>query len=207
MVFKAALTVLITIYKNGGAPLKNKFHNRKISYVFCLLKWGFSLKPSELAHQMANLGVGLIFLFKRSIKMLEVYTQNTTVPEDTAIPFNNTTIQKGSTVIKTAPTTIQFNRIGVYMVSFDASASLSEGTTADNIVCQLYKNGSSQIQAVTSATSSSTTDIAHLSFNTLVQVPQNNTCNCATSPTTIQILNTGAAANFAQADLVVTKIC
>ena len=74
--------------------------------------------------------------------MLEVYTQNTTVPENTAIPFNNTTIQKGSTVVKTAPTTIQFNRIGVYMVAFDASVSLSEGTAADNIVCQLYKNGS-----------------------------------------------------------------
>ena len=134
----------------------------------------FSLKMSELAHQWLTVNVGLIFLSykKRGYNMLEVYTQNTTVPENTAIPFNNTTIQKGSTVVKTAPTTIQFNKIGVYMISFDASVSLSDGTTADNIVCQLYKNGSSQIQAVTSATSSSTTDIAHLSFNTLVQVPQ-----------------------------------
>ncbi len=139
--------------------------------------------------------------------MLEVYTQNVTVPVNTAIPFNNTTIQKGVTVIKTAPTTIQFNRIGVYMLSFDATASLGSGTTADEIICQLYKNGSSQIQAISSCTSSSSTDLSHLSFTTLIQVPQNNTNNCATSPVTIQIMNTGAEALFAQADLVITKIC
>ena len=120
--------------------------------------------------------------------MIEVYTQNVTVPAMTAIPFNNTTIQKGITAVKTGTATIQFNRIGVYVVSFDASASLADGAT-------------------TSATSTSETDIVHMSFTTLVQVPQNNTCNCATSPTTIQITNIGVPALFAQADLVVTKLC
>ena len=72
---------------------------------------------------------------------------------------------------------------------------------------QIYKNGSNQIQATTSATSTSETNIVHMSFSTLVQVPQNNTCNCATSPTTIQIMNIGVPALFAQADLVVTKLC
>ena len=143
--------------------------------------------------------------------MIEVYTQNVTVPAMTAIPFNNTTIQKGITAVKTGTATIQFNRqfnrIGVYVVSFDASASLADGGTTGDIICQLYKNGSSQIQATTSATSTSETDIVHMSFTTLVQVPQNNTCNCATSPTTIQIMNIGVPALFAQADLVVTKLC
>ena len=84
--------------------------------------------------------------------MIEVYTQNVTVPAMTAIPFNNTTIQKGITAVKTGTATIQFNRIGVYVVSFDASASLADGGTTGDIICQLYKNGSSQIQATTSAT-------------------------------------------------------
>ena len=84
---------------------------------------------------------------------------------------------------------------------------MADGGTTGDIICQLYKNGSNQIQATTSATSTSETDIVHMSFTTLVQVPQNNTCNCATSPTTIQIMNIGVPALFAQADLVVTKLC
>ena len=66
--------------------------------------------------------------------MIEVYTQNVTVPSMTAIPFNNTTIQKGITAVKTGTATIQFNRIGVYVVSFDASASLADGGTTGDII-------------------------------------------------------------------------
>lgn len=138
--------------------------------------------------------------------MLETYSQNLAVGANTAISFNNISIQKGVTAVKTAPATVQFNRAGVYMVSFDATAAIS-GATAGNITVQLYKNGTAQPQALTSTNSTSTTDLGTLSFVTLVQVPQNNNCNCATSGTTIQLLNIGLDATFTQANLVITKIC
>ncbi len=58
MVFKAALIVLIIIYKNGGeTPSKVNFNSKEKSYVSFdvpLSSGEFSLKPSELAHQKAN---------------------------------------------------------------------------------------------------------------------------------------------------------
>ena len=110
--------------------------------------------------------------------MLEAYSLNVTVAPDTAIPFNNTSINKGCTVTHDSPSSFELNKCGVYMVSVDASLE-ALGTI------QLYKDGVAQAQA------QGTGDTP--AFTTLVQVAENNSCCPCTSPTTIQIMNTGIA--------------
>lgn len=70
---------------------------------------------------------------------------------------------------------------------------------------QLYKNGVAQPQAVSSATGA-VGDTVALSFDTLVQVAENNTCRCCDSPTLVQVLNVGGDATF-DINVVVTKLC
>ena len=123
--------------------------------------------------------------------MIEAYSQNITVTANQAIPFNNVSLEKGCTAELITPTTIQFNKCGVYMVSCNASVS-----TASTI--QLYKNGTAQPQASSTGTS--------LNFTTLVTVPNNNSdCPCV-SPTTIQVLD-NTAGTISNANIVVTKVC
>lgn len=137
--------------------------------------------------------------------MLEAYSQNISVAVNTALPLNNTSIVKGCTATKSDVSTIALNKCGVYLVSFDATAATS--ATAGNVSVQLSKDGVIQPQAITSTASTGTTDIESLSFVTLVQVSENNTCDCCTSPVIIRFINTGVAATFTQANVVVTKIC
>lgn len=123
--------------------------------------------------------------------MLEAYSLNVAVGANSAIPFNNITIQKGCTAKLEAPSTIELNKRGIYIVYFDAVAGTS--TTV-----QLYKDGVAQPQAQSTGTA--------VSFVTLVQVPQDNTCACATSPTLLRIVNT-TAGTFTNVNLAVTKLC
>lgn len=123
--------------------------------------------------------------------MLEKYSTNVAVGAESFIPFNNVTIQKGCTAISSSPETIQLNKCGVYMVSVDASAGTS--TTI-----QLYKDGVAQPQAQATGTA--------ISFNTLVQVPTNNSCKCCDAPVTLQVWNE-TAGTFVNANVCVTKIC
>lgn len=88
------------------------------------------------------------------------------------------------------------------MVSCNASL---EPAAAGDVSIQLSKNGVLQSQALAIETGV-TGDITNLSFDTLVQVKENNTCNCCTTPTTVQIIN-GSEATFSIANVVVTKIC
>lgn len=123
--------------------------------------------------------------------MLEAYSLNVAVGDDTAIPFNNVTVEKGCTARLTAPGTIELNKRGIYIVYFDAVAGTS--TTV-----QLYKNGIAQPQAQSTGTA--------VSFVTLVQVPADNTCACCTSPTVLRVVNT-TAGTFTNANVAVTKLC
>ena len=125
-------------------------------------------------------------------KMIQVYSTNIDVALNAAIPFNNVAIRKGCSAIESAPSTIQLNKCGIYMVSFDATAAAS--TTV-----QMSKDGVAQPQAQSTGTS--------LHFTTLVQVPKDNSNNCCASPTLIQMLNTGAEATFENINVVVTKVC
>jgi len=123
--------------------------------------------------------------------MLEAYSLNVEVGANAAIPFNNVTIEKGCSATLSAPATIELNKCGVYMVSFD-------GVTGTSSTVQLYKDEVAQPQAQSTGTT--------VSFVTLVQVPTNNTPCCCTSPVTLRVINT-TAGTFTNANIVVTKIC
>lgn len=136
--------------------------------------------------------------------MLQTYSKNIIVETNTAIPFNSTSIIKGCTADKTGISTVTLNRAGVYMLSFDASVAGNAGGT---ITVQLSKNGTLVPEAVTSETAANTTDLHSISFQTLVQVSQNNSCKCSDSGTVVSIVNTGVPVTFTQANLVITKLC
>ena len=122
--------------------------------------------------------------------MLEAYSINADVGAETPIPLNNVSLKKGCTATLTGTSTIELNKCGVYMVSFDGVAGTS--TTV-----LMYKDGVEQPQAQSTGTT--------LGFKTLVQVPNNNgKCPCA-SGTTLQFLNL-TAATFDNANVVVTKL-
>jgi hypothetical protein len=135
--------------------------------------------------------------------MLEGYSTNIEVATDASIPFNNVTIEKGCTAKLNAPASISLNKSGIYMVSVDAAGTPS---TAGIMSIQLSKDGVLQPQAQ-SAVTGATTDIDNMSFTTLVQVRQDNTCNCCTSPTVIRVINTGVPVTYNIANICVTKIC
>lgn len=123
--------------------------------------------------------------------MLEVYSIDVDVAENSPIPFNNVAMEKGNTVTFSGTSTIQLNKCGVYMVSCDAS-------TADTVTVQLYKDGVAQPQAQSTG--------GALSFTTLVQVATNNGCCCCQSPVTLQVVS-DTATTFTSANVSVTKIC
>lgn len=136
--------------------------------------------------------------------MLELYSLNIEVNENGSIPLNNISIAKGCTAIHSAPSTIQLNKSGVYMVSCNASI---EPAAAGDISIQLAKNGVLQqnAQSIVTGTAGETSSLC---FHTLVQVRDNNTCCCNTSPTTLQIMNTTAGdITIPIINVVVTKIC
>lgn len=122
--------------------------------------------------------------------MLEVYSIDVDVAANTAIPFQNVSLKKGCTAELAGTNTITLNKCGVYMVSFDGSAEAS--TTVE-----LYKNGVAQPQAQSTGITPS--------FETLVQVPENNSCCPCTSGVSLQIVNT-TATTFTDANVVVTKV-
>jgi hypothetical protein len=138
--------------------------------------------------------------------MLETYSQNVNVATNVAIPFNNVSIEKGCTATKTAPTTIALNKCGVYSIEFDATVA-AQTTTGGTATVQMSKNNVLQSQALAQTSSTSTTDLKSISFNTLVQVNENNSDCCCASPTLIQFINTGIPATFVQCNVTVTKLC
>ena len=125
--------------------------------------------------------------------MLEAYSLNATVAANTAIPFDNVTIEKGCTAKLTSPSTISLNKRGVYMVSVDASSATTP-------TIHLYKDGVAQAQAQGTGGTPA--------FTTFVQVTHDNCGCCCSSPTVLQVLNAGdAEATFTNVNICVSKLC
>lgn len=135
--------------------------------------------------------------------MLEAYSTNIAVATNSAIPFNNVTIEKGCTAKIESSATITLNKAGVYMIEVDAAGI---PTSAGVMSIQLSKDGILQPQAQ-SAVTGATTDVDNMSFTTLIQVKEDNTCSCCTSPTIVRVVNTGVPATYNIANICVTKIC
>lgn len=135
--------------------------------------------------------------------MLQAYSTNVSVAANAVCPFNNTTVEKGCSAVLTAPGTIQLNQRGVYLVEFDAYATPA---AAGLVTFQLQKDGVAQPQAISQFTGvAATVDTA--GFKTFVQVAQNNTNCCCSSPTTLRIVNGATAVNDAHFNVCITKIC
>ena len=122
--------------------------------------------------------------------MLEVYSTNIDVAANTAIPFQNVSMQKGCTAELSGTGTIKLKKCGVYMVECDASA---EATTT----IQLYKDGIAQPQAQSTGGTPA--------FVTLVQVPENNSCCPCASGVSLKVVNT-TATTFSDVNIAVTKV-
>ena len=136
--------------------------------------------------------------------MLQAYSSNITITAGSAIPFNNVIINKGCAEKLTAPATVELNKRGVYLIKVDGFGT---GSAAGDEVIQLYVNGVAQPQAQSQFTTASG-DVSNFSFNTLVQVSENNcNCNCYTSPTVLQVRAEGTDLTEADANIVVTKLC
>lgn len=134
--------------------------------------------------------------------MIQGYSTDITVNANTAIPFNNVAIQKGCSAEMAGAATIHLNKTGIYMVSVDGSI---EPAAAGEVSIQLSKNGVLQPQAQAIETGAADS-ITNLKFTSLVQVKENNTCSCCTSPTTIQVINS-AEGTYSNINIVVTKVC
>lgn len=135
--------------------------------------------------------------------MLQAYSSNLAVAENAAFSFNNVVLDKGCAETLSAPASIQLNQRGVYLVEVDGFATGSEAAT-DTV--QLYINGLAKPQAISSFTVAAA-DVTNFGFKTFVQVTENNcNCNCASSPTVLQIVNGASALTDAHINVVVTKI-
>ena len=137
--------------------------------------------------------------------MIQAYSNDITVSTAQAVPFSAVHVIKGCSVEQQNLTTFVFNRRGVYLVSVDATGNTTG--TSGNIVLQLYKNGIARPEAFASAASTAVADVGSLSFETLVQVEDDNVPCCSKEPTTIHIQNTGVAAQFGHVNVVITKLC
>lgn len=136
--------------------------------------------------------------------MLQAYSSNIDFTAGSAIPFNNAVVDKGCAEKLTAPATIELEKRGVYLVKVDGFAT---GSAAGTETIQLYVNGVAQPQAQSQFTTASA-DVANFSFNTLVQVSENNcSCNCFTSPTVLQVRVAGTDMTAGNANILVTKLC
>jgi hypothetical protein len=135
--------------------------------------------------------------------MIEAYSKNVTVTTNSTIPLNNVVIDKGCGVSING-STITFNKCGVYKVTVSATVT---ATVAGLLSFQIFKNGSPQVQAITSNTAADATSLNSMSITTLIQVPTNNCrCDSCTSPTTVNVVNTGVGATYGNVDIVVSKI-
>ena len=136
--------------------------------------------------------------------MLQAYSSNLAVEANAVIPFNNVVLDKGNAESLSAPGTFQLNQRGVYLVEMDGFAT-PDAATAVSI--QLMVNGVAQPQAITSFVPASVTDTRTFGFKTFVRAFENNCpCNCLTSPTTLQFLNSDTALTDMHINVVITKI-
>ena len=128
--------------------------------------------------------------------MIEVYSNNVSVPAKATVPLDNEVLRKGCTATKSG-NTINLNRCGVYQVNCECSASAA-GTL------QLQKNDVLQPQAILDMTNAMAA-----SFSTLVQVQHNNCpCDCNTAPVSLSVVNTETeAVPITTFNLTVTKLC
>ena len=137
--------------------------------------------------------------------MIDSYSNTSqAIAVDEAIPFAINSICTGRTATHAAgSTTFSLNKPGFYYVTFNGTAAITDAT-AGNITVQLFNNGKAVPGAITSSTSSATTDIQSLSFSKLIQV--HPSCCAINNTTNLTFNNIGLAATFTNVNVVITKV-
>lgn len=139
--------------------------------------------------------------------MLQMYTDvsgGRVTRDNTSIIFDNKTIQTDCTVIANEYTnTISLRRAGIYLVQFNAIIS-NTTSTSEFIGINMERDGIDVPEAHTGATSSSTSDLVAISFNTLVRVKPS--CCAVDNTTRLQFKVTGSDALVYFANVVVSKV-
>lgn len=136
--------------------------------------------------------------------MLQAYSNNITVSGNTAVPLNSLKIRKGCNENLAAPATIQLQKRGVYVVHVDAFGSAA---SPGEISIQLVKNGAELLDAISQASVAAADSVVPLGFETLVQVAQDNTPCCCTSPTELSVVTGDTEITGLHINVVVTKLC
>ena len=135
--------------------------------------------------------------------MIQLYSDNISVPANSTVPLNNVKLRKGCTAVPSGAAGVQLNKKGIYCVHMDAYA---EPEAAGLLELQLTRNGvpmPEAISAVTGAVGSTET----LSFETFVQVSEDNTPCCCTAPTQIAIETGDVAFANLHINVKVSKLC
>ena len=122
--------------------------------------------------------------------MLQAYSSNLTVTVGQAIPFNSLALKKGCTVELVTPTTLQFNKCGIYEVSCNISADAA-------VTVELQKSGTTEPQSIQEGTNPN--------ISTLVVVDRDNSCNPCVIPVTAQVI-CNTAGTLSNVNIVVTKL-
>lgn len=137
--------------------------------------------------------------------MIEAYSKNINVATNAAIPFNNISLIKGCSTQLEGTSTILLNKRGIYEVKISGIAT--SATAADIITIQLQKDGVLIPQAISAYTVSDANAVGAIGFTTLIQVPQDNNCNCPCSiPTRISVINTGDDSTFQNIVISVVRV-
>ena len=136
--------------------------------------------------------------------MIQAYSSNIDFVANAPIPLNNVALDKGCAETLSAPATLEINKRGVYAIEVNGYGT---GATTGTAAIQLYKDGVALTGAQSQFTVNTTTP-SNFSFQTLIQVQQNNCkCNCLTNPTILQVMNGDTALTDAYINVVLTRIC
>ena len=135
--------------------------------------------------------------------MIERYSQNVTVNSGSNVPFEITSLDKGSYETANGASSINLNHCGVYRVTLNGTVTPSEAGTFG---VQLFKNGVAVADTLTQITAEASS-LYNFSFTKFIQVDKNNSsCPCS-SPTVINVTNTGVASVYNIVKIDVDKVC
>lgn len=137
--------------------------------------------------------------------MINSYTSTTqNVGVNIPLIFNTNKIKTGCTVTHSeGSSTFSLNKPGFYFVTLKAIGSTT--ATTGNLTIQMYQNGVAVVDAISTESSTATTDISTLNFATIVQVKPS--CCAVDNQTSLTFVNTGVAATYTNVSVTITKLC
>ena len=114
--------------------------------------------------------------------MLQVYTNTTqTVGANSPISFNTVSVNTNNCVEQTNATSFELNKPGYYLIHFNG---IADATAIGDVNVQLVIDGVVQSYAQSSVSITAVSDLANLSFETIVPIK----CSCCAIDNTKQLV-------------------